>query len=128
MKNGVGIVNVRINGQWGGVCEDTVGINEADVICRQLGFEQGAENVINGQKTYDDNPILLFDMKCNGDENHISECTFEDHAAHNHACNDIQKAGIKCKKTKPIGRSPISKKSKVRCMCSSNSCFKKLKD
>ena len=125
MKNGVGIVNVRINGQWGGVCEDTVGIKEADVICRQLGFKEGAENIINGQRSDDDNPILLFDMKCNGDENHISECKFEDHAAHDHACNDIQKAGIKCKKStnQPKSKSP---KYIVWCMCYSN--FKKLKD
>ena len=119
MKNGVGIVNVRINGQWGGVCEDTVGINEGDVICRQLGFEQGAENIINGQRSDDDNPILLFDMKCNGDENHISECKFEDHAAHDHACNDIQKAGIKCKKStnQPKSKSPMSKKYNAWLVC-----------
>ena len=91
-------MNVKVNGQWGSVCEDAVSHNEADVICRQMGFELGAETVVNGQTTDSNDPILLFDMKCNGNENHISECTFEDHAEHHHVCQEIQKAGIKCKR------------------------------
>merc|ERR1719228_314596 len=97
-QRGIDIVNVKVNGQWGGVCEDAVGLSEADVICKQMGFEQGAETVFKGQMTDTNDPILLFDMKCNGDENHISECKFEDHAEHHHVCQEIQKAGIKCKR------------------------------
>ncbi len=80
--NNVDIVNVKINGTWGAVCDDGFSFNEANVICRQLGFELGAEEVHNGQGNDPQDLVLLHDMTCNGQEKHISECNFEDHAAH----------------------------------------------
>ena len=43
------LVEVKLDGKWGGVCDDGFSFNEANVVCRQLGFELGAEQVINGQ-------------------------------------------------------------------------------
>ena len=34
-----------VNGSWGGVCDDDFSFNEAHVVCRQLGYELGAEQV-----------------------------------------------------------------------------------
>ena len=39
------VVEVKINGSWGGICDDGFSFNEAHVVCRQLGFELGAEQV-----------------------------------------------------------------------------------
>jgi hypothetical protein len=64
---------VKINGSWGGICDDGFSFNEAHVVCRQLGFQLGAEQVINGQGSLNE-IINVFDMSCNGEENHISEC------------------------------------------------------
>ncbi len=36
------VVEVKINGSWGGVCDDGFSFNEAHVVCRQLGYELGA--------------------------------------------------------------------------------------
>ena len=94
----VDIVHVKINGTWGGICDDGFGFNEANVICRQLGYYMGAKNVTRGQGTNPDDLISLHDMTCKGDEKHISECDFEDHSAHNHACVGTEKAGLKCRK------------------------------
>ena len=95
----VDIINVKINGTWGAVCDDGFSYNEAHVICRQLGYELGAELVLNGQGTNPNDLMLLHDMTCTGQERHISECNFEDHTAHRHVCVGTEKAGIKCRKT-----------------------------
>lgn len=93
------VVNVKINGTWGGVCDDGFSFNEAHVVCHQLGFELGAEQVINGQGQNPSELILLHDMTCTGEEEHISDCHFEDHTKHRHECAGTEQAGIRCRKT-----------------------------
>ena len=39
------VVEVKVNGSWGGICDDGFSFSEAHVVCRQMGFELGAEQV-----------------------------------------------------------------------------------
>ena len=68
------------------------------IVLKSLRYELGAEKVINGQGDDPNDPILLHDMECHGTENHISECDFGDHAAHNHPCTGNEHAGLKCRR------------------------------
>ena len=65
-----------VNGSWGGVCDDDFSFNEAHVVCRQLGYELGAEQVINGQGSNPGDPIALFELECDGEERHITDCRY----------------------------------------------------
>jgi hypothetical protein len=100
------VVEVKINGSWGGICDDGFSYNEAHVVCRQLGYELGAEQVINGQGSNPSERINLYDMECEGVENHISDCHFGDHESHRHDCSGTEKAGVVCRKTSKVNVTP----------------------
>lgn len=34
-----GLVEIYLHGEWGKVCSDRMSSNEANVICRQLGYD-----------------------------------------------------------------------------------------
>ena len=39
------IIQVKVGGVWGGVCDDGFTMKEANVVCKQLGFILGAQQV-----------------------------------------------------------------------------------
>lgn len=47
-----GRVEVLFGDSWGGVCDDGWGLEEANIVCRQLGYES-AEDIPTGELLYD---------------------------------------------------------------------------
>ncbi|XP_030844606.1 fibropellin-1 isoform X8 [Strongylocentrotus purpuratus] len=90
-----GRVEVYINEQWGTVCDNLWGINDADVVCRQLGFP-GASGVTRDAKTFGagSGPILLDRVRCVGDETSILDCMKS--AIGFHSCLHSDDAGVIC--------------------------------
>ena len=96
--NGVntGRVEVYYNNTWGTVCDDGWDLNDAAVVCRELGFP-GA-NVYSccaafGQGT---GPIWLDDVQCTGSERFLSTCTHPGWGVHVHSCSHGEDAGVFC--------------------------------
>ena len=92
-----GRVEVSVDGVWGTVCDDFWGIDDAHVVCRQLGYTAGATNSYYGwqhnfgQGTGD---IWLDDVGCQGHEENIGNCFHNGIGEHN--CAHFEDAGVRC--------------------------------
>ena len=79
---------------WGTVCDDSWGLRDANVVCRQLGFN-GARAAPHGARYGQGRgPILLDDVGCNGSEAYLWSCPSSGWASHN--CDHREDASAEC--------------------------------
>uniref|UniRef100_A0A5S6QY80 Neurotrypsin n=1 Tax=Trichuris muris TaxID=70415 RepID=A0A5S6QY80_TRIMR len=73
---GEGRVEVMSGDLWGLVCGDQFSINEANVICRQLGFDRGAHNftTVDLFGPPDSRQFSMLGLSCQGSERSIFHC------------------------------------------------------
>ncbi|XP_033158155.1 uncharacterized protein LOC117139728 isoform X1 [Drosophila mauritiana] len=94
----MGRIEVKANGQWGYVCDDKFGLKDADVVCRELGFRMGAQEV-RGSSFYappnQDFNYLMDEVECHGNETKLGQCAFKGWGVHN--CGVDEVAGVTCK-------------------------------
>ncbi|GAB1605013.1 deleted in malignant brain tumors 1 protein-like isoform X1, partial [Argonauta hians] len=89
-----GRVEVSIDGvQWGTVCDDLWDKDDADVVCRTLGYiwGNGLRDAAYGEGT---GPILLDNVLCSGKESHFYQCPHNGWMNHN--CNHNEDAAVQC--------------------------------
>ena len=97
-----GRVEVYYNGTWGTVCDDNWDIDDARVVCKQLGFRYTLNAYGSARYGGGNGPIWLDKVECSGSESSIFSCK---HAGvGNHYCNHSEDAGVKCGNTKGKNR------------------------
>lgn len=70
--NKSGVVEVKHLNEWGGICDEGFRSQEADVLCKQFGFELGVANIGENVAERYNGTIHLFDLSCTGEENDVS--------------------------------------------------------
>ncbi|XP_013393889.1 scavenger receptor cysteine-rich type 1 protein M130 [Lingula anatina] len=93
-----GRVEIYHNGEWRRVCEEGWGINDAKVVCGQLGFEDAHAGHVN-HNPRGTGAFWLSDVNCAGTEDALNNCTSGGWGNINSACgiNDYDDAWVICK-------------------------------
>ncbi|XP_071828952.1 scavenger receptor cysteine-rich type 1 protein M130-like isoform X6 [Apostichopus japonicus] len=97
LRNGsyyYGRVEVLYNGEWGTVCDDDWDINDAHVVCRQLGFASAYAAYHNAYYGQGSGRIWMDDLQCHGYESSLSNCGHNGFGNHN--CGHYEDASVRC--------------------------------
>ena len=81
-----------MNGQWGTVCGDGIGKNEAETLCQSLGFGP-FHSIINDTTTFVGISVVISDLVCSEYYDHFMKCTFNQSSP---MCSSVNNLGLKC--------------------------------
>ncbi|KAH3715517.1 hypothetical protein DPMN_058228 [Dreissena polymorpha] len=103
---GQGLVEVRrSNGtEWGKICDNDFGENEARVVCRQLGFRYARPESHKAQRP--SAAFVLNNLRCQGDEANIGTCYKQESGYSSCSVSDVHAnvyAGVCCSHSVTFG-------------------------
>ena len=90
------------SGNWGGICDDSWDKQDADVICKMLGYLEAEEAYLGSEHSYgpsSGNNFILDNVECTGFEFDIFDCPRIGTGAGGeeiHNCGDSEWAAVKC--------------------------------
>ncbi|XP_065426812.1 deleted in malignant brain tumors 1 protein isoform X6 [Chrysemys picta bellii] len=96
-----GRVEVLPNQQWGTVCDDNWDLQDAGVVCRQLGCGTALSAPRGAQFGRGSDHIWLDEVHCAGTEAALSDCRAEPWGASN--CDHGEDAGVVCSEVRLVG-------------------------
>ena len=95
-----GRVEVYYNGEWGTVYDNGWDLNDAQVVCRELGFGQAVAATQNGFYGEGSGKVWLNNLNCVGNESSIGECSHTGwgiiYYYYYYYFEDAEDAGVKC--------------------------------
>ncbi|KAF0023482.1 hypothetical protein F2P81_024112 [Scophthalmus maximus] len=104
LKNGThrcsGRVEVYHDGQWGTICDDRWGMQEANVACREMNC--GNAIVVRNRAFYGRGleQVWMDDTECTGLEKSLADCPHRGFGEHD--CDHSEDAGVECSGNLPL--------------------------
>ena len=98
---GQGRVLVGLNGAWGAICPYEWDLNDAHVVCRQLGFANAIRTMNSAKYGRWTGRIWLRGLRCTGSEDSLLDCThngwgIQDYYRYYWHCDRNRLAGVTC--------------------------------
>ncbi|XP_043935787.1 deleted in malignant brain tumors 1 protein-like [Protopterus annectens] len=90
-----GRVEIYHDNEWGTVCDDNWGMEEATVVCRELGCGDAVSAPRAAHYGRGTGPIMLADLNCEGSESSLQQCS--NMGWKNQICGHWKDAGVDCK-------------------------------
>ena len=92
--NGEGRVEIYYNGAWGTVCDDDWDINDAQIVCRSLGYSNASDAPKKARFGQGSGRMWLDNVNCLGHESSIAMCS--NNGWGNHDCSHAKDASVIC--------------------------------
>ncbi|MXQ99641.1 hypothetical protein E5288_WYG019744 [Bos mutus] len=89
-----GRVEILDQASWGTISDDGWDLDDARVVCRQLGCGQALNATRSAHFGAESGPIWLDDLKCTGKESHVWRCPSQGWGRHD--CRHKEDAGVIC--------------------------------
>ena len=89
-----GRVEIFNNNRWGTICDHGWDMNDANVVCRQLGFPLAKQTYTRATHGQGAGPIWMDHVSCSRVESHIANCSHRGWG--NHDCTHSKDVSVQC--------------------------------
>ncbi len=76
------------------MCEDQWVKQDADVVCREIGYTGGSAVQSGAVNAHGNETVWMNNVQCSGNESSIFSCSHDEW--NNHSCINSRRAGVKC--------------------------------